>query len=433
MDLLLKSLGFDAKTRSFKTEFIAGLTTFMTMSYILAVNPDILSATGMDKGSVFTATALSTALSTLLIAFLAKLPLAQAPGMGLNAFFAYTIVIGMGYSWETALAAVLVEGIIFILLTVFNIRTKIVNCIPMNLRYAMSVGIGMFIAFIGLKNAGIIQPDAATFVTMGKFTPVAVLASIGILLSGMMIWRKVKGALFYGIILCTLIGLPLGVTVIPDDFTFLSMPQSMSPTFLKFDFVSLLNPDMIVIIIVLVFIDLFNTLGTLVAVAAQIGIMDKDGNFPQMKGALLADAIGTTIGAACGTSTVTTYIESSAGAAEGGRTGVTAIVTGVFFLLALFFAPFFLLVPSAATAGALVLVGVMMTTVIKDIDFVDPTEALPAFIMILTMVLTYSIAEGIALGLISYTLIKMLTGQFRAVTPTLYVLTVLLILRYVIQ
>lgn len=414
-----------------KTEFIAGLTTFLTMSYILAVNPDILSAAAMDKGAVFTATALSSTVATILLAFMAKLPFAQAPSMGINAFFAFTLVQGMGYSWESALAAIFLEGIIFIVITFFNIREKVVDSIPLNLRYAISVGIGMFIAFIGLKNAGVIEANGATLVGLGKFTPTSLLALLGVLLSGALMWRKVKGALFYSIMICTVLGIPFGVTILPENFTIVSMPQSIAPTFLKLDFAPLFNLDMLIIILVLVFMDIFNTIGTLVGAAAQAGMMDKNGKVPHMKQALMADAIGTTVGAMLGTSTVTTYVESTAGIAEGGRSGVTAFVTGAFFLLALFFSPLFLLVPSAATTGALVLVGVLMMQSIREMDLSDISETLPAFIIILGMVLTYSIAEGIALGLLSYTFMKILTGQYRKVSITLYILTILFILRYI--
>ncbi|MCC8199881.1 MAG: NCS2 family permease [Tannerellaceae bacterium] len=429
--MLKKLLGFNPATMNLKTECIAGLTTFLTMSYILAVNPDILSAAAMDKGAVFTATALSSAVATILLAFMAKLPFAQAPSMGINAFFAFTLVQGMGYSWESALAAIFLEGVIFILITFFNIREKVVHSIPLNLRYAISVGIGMFIAFIGLKNAGVIEANPATLVALGKFTPTSILALFGILLSAALMWKKVKGALFYSIMICTVIGVPLGVTVLPEDFTLISMPRSMAPTFLKLDFAPLLNLDMVIVILVLVFMDIFNTIGTLVGAAAQAGMMDKNGKVPHMKQALMADAIGTTVGALFGTSTVTTYVESTAGIAEGGRSGVTAFVTGLFFLVALFFSPVFLLVPGAATTGALVLVGVLMMQSIRDIDLSDISDALPAFIIILGMVLTYSIAEGIALGLLSYTFIKVFTGQYRKVSLTLYILTLLFILRYI--
>lgn len=428
---LQRYLGFDPKTMNLKTEVIAGITTFLTMSYILAVNPDILSAASMDKGAVFTATALSSALATILLAFLAKLPLAQAPGMGINAFFAYTLVQGMGYSWQTALTVVLVEGIIFVLLTLFNIRDKIVDCIPLNLRYAISVGIGMFIAFLGLKNVGIIVHNDATLVTLGSFTPAALIGILGIILSGVLCYWNVKGALFIGIILTTLIGIPFGITNLPEGFTIISKPQSISPTFFQFDFASLWDFDLIVVTLILVFMDLFNTIGTLVGAANQAGMVTKEGNIPHMKEALLSDAIGTCIGAVCGTSTVTTFVESSAGIAEGGRSGVTSLVTGLLFVLALFFSPLFLIIPSAATTGALFLVGVFMMNGLKDIELNDITEALPALVTILSMVLTYSIAEGIVLGMLAYSMMKICTGRFKDMHPTLYVLTILFILKYI--
>ena len=414
-----KLVGFNPKTMKVRTEILAGVTTFLTMSYILAVNPDILSATGMDKGAVFTATALASAIATLLIAFLAKLPFAQAPGMGLNAFFAFTLVLGMGYSWQTALAAVFAEGIIFIIITVLNIREKVVNCIPLNLRYAMSVGIGMFIAFIGLKNSGIIVDNPATLVALGSFTNVSLVAVIGIILSGVLMAKGVKGALFYTILICTAIGIPMGVTTLPENFSPISIPPSMEPTFMHFDFKSLLNLDMFFIVMLLVFIDLFNTIGTLVGALAKTEMMDEKGNVPRMKQALLADAIGTSVGAVCGTSTVTTYVESAAGIAEGGRSGMTAAVTGGLFLVALLFAPVFLLVPSAATTGALVMVGVFMMDSIRKVEFDDVTETLPVFATILFMVLSYSIAEGMALGMMSYAILKLLTGRYKEVSITL--------------
>lgn len=428
---LQRYLGFDPKTMNLRTEVIAGITTFMTMCYILAVNPDILSAASMDKGAVFTATALASALATVLLAFMAKLPLAQAPGMGLNAFFAFTLVQGMGYSWQTALTVVLVEGIVFVLLTLFNIRDKIVDCIPVNLRYAISVGIGMFIAFIGLKNVNLIVHNDATLVALGSFTPAALIAILGIILSGVLYYKKVKGALFIGIIITTLVGIPFGVTSLPEGFSIISMPQSVAPTFLQFDFASFWDFDLIVVAFILVFMDLFNTLGTLVGAANQAGLVTKEGNIPHMKEALMADAIGTCIGAVCGTSTVTTFVESSAGIAEGGRSGVTSLVTGLLFLLALFFSPLFLVIPSAATTGALVLVGVFMMNGLKDIEMDDMTEALPAFITILSMVLTYSIAEGIVLGLLSYTVMKICTGRFKDLHPAMYVLSIFFVLKYI--
>ena len=431
MRALYRLVGFDPSRHKLRTELLAGVTTFLTMSYILAVNPDILSTTGMDKGAVFTATALASAVGTLLIAFLAKLPFAQAPSMGINAFFAFTLVMGMGYSWQAALSAVFVEGIIFILLTAFNIREQIVRCIPKNLRFAISAGIGFFIAFIGLKNAGVIVANEATFVALGAFTPVSILAVIGIILSGVLTLR-VRGALFYSIIACTLVGIPLGVTQIPDSFVPVSLPRSLAPTFLQFDFKALLNMDMALTIFALVFMDIFNTVGTLIGAAAKTEMMDSEGNVKNIKQAMMADALATSLGAVCGTSTVTTFVESSAGITEGGRTGLTALSTAVLFLLALFFAPLFLLIPSAATTGALVLVGVLMLSSIQDIDLMDISEALPSFITVLTMVLTYNIAEGMALGLISYTLVKLLSGQYRQVSITLYIVSTLLVLRYIL-
>lgn len=423
-------LGFDPKKYHLKTEMMAGLTTFLTMSYILAVNPDILSAAGMDRGAVFTATALASAVGTLLIAFMAKLPFAQAPSMGINAFFAFTLVQAMGYSWEAALAAIFVEGIIFILLTLFNIREQIVKCVPINLRFAISSGIGMFIAFIGLKNAGIIVSDPATFVALGEFTPTALLAMMGIILSGVLMVLRIKGALFYSIIIITIVGIPMGVTHVPSGFSVISMPQSLEPTFLKLDFHAIFNADMALTIFALVFMDIFNTMGTLIGAAANTEMMDKQGNVKNIKQAMMADAIATSTGALFGTSTVTTFVESASGIAEGGRTGLTALVTALLFVLALFFSPLFLIIPSAATTGALVMVGVLMLSSVRDINLSDLSEALPCFITMLTMVLTYNIAEGMALGMISFTLVKLFSGQYKQLNWTLVIVTILLMIRY---
>ena len=398
--MLKKLLGFDPQTMTLRTESIAGITTFLTMSYILAVNTSILSSTGMDKGAVFTATALATALSTLLLAFMAKLPLAQAPSMGINAFFAFTLVQGMGYPWQVAMAA-------------------------------LFVGIGMFIAFIGLKNAGIIVSDPATFVTFGPFTPVSVLALTGILLSGLLVVKQVKGALFYSILICTLIGIPLGVTTIPEGFLPISTPHSLAPTFCQFDFSQLFTLDMAVIIFTLLFMDMFDTIGTLVALTYRIGIVKENGEIPRAKETMLADAIGSTFGAILGCSTITTYLESASGVAEGGRSGFTSLVTGGMFLLAIFFAPIFLLIPGAATTGTLVLVGVFMMESITRIDMKNIAEALPAFITIITMVLTYSVANGIILGMLCYVLLKLGMGRHREVSPTMYVLSVLFLLKFI--
>ncbi|MDR1330844.1 MAG: NCS2 family permease, partial [Tannerella sp.] len=415
--MLRKLTGFDRRTMTVQTEIIAGVTTFLTMSYILAVNPAILGTAGMDRGAVFTATALASAVATILLALMAKLPFAQAPSMALNAFFAFTLVQGMGYSWETALAAMFVEGLVFILITFLNIREMILNAIPMSLRYAIPAGIGMFIAFIGLKNAGIIVSSPATFVSLGAFTPTSVLAMAGILLSGVLIVKKVKGALFYNILICTLIGIPVGVTQIPEGFLPVSMPQSPAPTFLKFDFAEFLTPNMAIIIFTLLFMNIFDTVGTLVGLASKAGVMDERGNIPRVKQAMMSDAIGTTVGAMLGTSTVTTYVESAAGIAEGGRSGLTSLVTGAFFLIALFFSPVFLLIPGAATTGALVLVGVFMMDTVRKIPIDDISEALPAFTTILMTVFTYSIADGMMLGLLCYVLVKLLGGKHRDVSP----------------
>lgn len=411
-----------------RTEIIAGITTFLTMSYILAVNPAMLSTTGMDKGAIFTATALAAAIATLLLAWMAKLPFAQAPGMGLNAFFAFTLVQGMGYSWETALAAMFVEGLIFILITLLNVREIILNSIPVNLRHAISAGIGMFIAFIGLKNAGIIESNPSTFVALGHFTPISLLAIFGILLSAVLLIKKVKGALFYSILLCTIVGIPLGVTDIPENFIPVSMPHSIAPTFCKFDFEGFFTLDMAIIIFTLLFMNIFDTLGTLVGLATKTGIMDKNGHIPHVKEAMMSDAIGTTISSMLGSSTVTTYVESASGIAEGGRSGVTSLITGLLFILALFFAPVFLLIPGAATTGAFVLVGVFMMDSIGKINLSDISEALPAFVTIIMMLLTYSIANGIILGLLCYVLLKLFCGKYKQITLTMYILAILFII-----
>ena len=428
MCMLQKIFGFNKQTMNLRTEIIAGITTFLTMSYILAVNPAMLSTTGMDKGAIFTATALAAAIATLLLAWMAKLPFAQAPGMGLNAFFAFTLVQGMGYSWETALAAMFVEGLIFILITLLNVREIILNSIPVNLRHAISAGIGMFIAFIGLKNAGIIESNPSTFVALGHFTPISLLAIFGILLSAVLLIKKGKGALFYSSLLCTIVGIPLGVTDIPENFIPVSMPHSIAPTFCKFDFEGFFTLDMAIIIFTLLFMNIFDTLGTLVGLATKTGIMDKNGHIPHVKEAMMSDAIGTTISSMLGSSTVTTYVESASGIAEGGRSGVTSLITGLLFILALFFAPAFLLIPGAATTGAFVLVGVFMMDSIGKINLSDISEALPAFVTIIMMVLTYSIANGIILGLLCYVLLKLFCGKYKQITLTMYILAILFII-----
>ena len=429
--ILQKLLGFDPSTMKYRTEIIGGMTTFLTMSYILAVNPTILSSTGMDKGALFTSTALASAIATILLAIMAKLPFAQAPSMGLNAFFAYTLVLSMGYSWQTALTVMFVEGLIFVLITFLNIREIILNSIPENLRHAITAGIGMFIAFIGLKDAGIIAASEGTFVTLGKFTPTAILGIISILISGVLIAKNVKAALFYSIIICTLIGIPMGVTQIPDHFSVISTPHSLSPIFCKFDFSNFFSIDMIIVIFTLLIINIFDTIGTLVGLAAKTGIIRKDGSIPHVKEAMMADAIGTTVGATLGCSTITTYVESASGVAEGARSGLASLTTGGLFLIALFLSPVFLLIPGAATTGALVLVGVFMIDSIPKINLHNMFEALPAFITIIMMVLTYSIADGICLGMLCYVIMRVLCGKFKEVSVTLYILSILFIIKYI--
>lgn len=403
------------------------------MSYILAVNPAILSTTGMDKGALFTATALASAIATLLLAFMAKLPFAQAPSMGLNAFFAFTMCQAMHLSWQQSLAALLVEGIIFILITFLNVREKILDSIPRNLRYSISAGIGMFIAFIGLKNAGIVVSNPDTFVALGKFTPEALLGILAIVLSGVLIARRVKGALFIAIVIATVVGLPVGVTSMPDGWFPVSAPHSVVPIFCQFDFSHFFNLNMLLVIFSLLIINIFDTVGTLVGLAEKTGVVQPDGTIPRVKEAMLSDAIGTTCGAMLGSSTITTYVESASGIAEGGRTGLTSFVTGLLFIAALLLSPLFLLIPAAATSGALVMVGVLMIDSVKKIELSDASEAFPAFITMITMVLCYSIADGICLGILSYVVMKVCTSKFSDLNPTLVILALLFVLKFVVD
>jgi len=414
-----------------KTEVMAGITTFMTMAYILAVNPGILSAANMPAGGVFTATALASMIATLLMALLANLPIALAPGMGLNAFFAFTVVLGMGYSWQLALTAVFVEGIIFVLMSFFNIREAIVKSIPKNIKNAVSVGIGLFIAFIGLQNAGIIVNNDATLVGLGDVTKgTALVALIGLVLTGVLLALKVKGALLIGIIATTIIGIPFGVTSIPKGWSPVSAPAA--PLFFQFDFSKLFSIDFLVVLFTFLFVDIFDTVGTLVGVTTQAGLSDKDGNIPKVKQALMADAIGTVAGAALGTSTVTSYVESASGVAEGGRTGLTSLTTAVLFGLALFLSPLFLLVPGAATAPALILVGLFMLSPVKEIDLSDFTEAIPAFLTIIMMPLSYSIAEGLVFGIMSYIFLKAITGKVKEIPIVTWVIGAFFILKHLL-
>lgn len=406
-----------------RTEVMAGITTFLTMAYILAVNPNILSTTGMDKGALFTTTVLASAVTTLLMAFYAKLPFGLAPGMGLNAFFAYTVCLGLGYSWQFALTAVLIEGLIFILLTVTNLREKIVDCLPMTLKHAISAGIGLFIAFLGLQNAGIIVKNDATLVGLGNITTgPALLGIIGLVLTSVLLVKRVKGALLIGILLTTVLGIPLGITHFNGV---VSTPPSIEPIFCQFEWHNIFTKEMVVVVFTFLFVDLFDTIGTLVGVTTKAGMVTKDGKIPHLKQAFMVDAIGTTMGAALGTSTVTTFVESAAGVGEGGRSGLTAFVTAVCFLLALFLAPFFLAVPGAATAPVLILVGLMMISSVKKIDFSDYSEAIPAFLCIVFMPMAYSISDGIVLGLMSYVLVNLISGKYKKLTLGMYILAIL--------
>jgi AGZA family xanthine/uracil permease-like MFS transporter len=413
---------------NYKTEIMAGATTFMTMAYILSVNPSILSTTGMDIGAVFTATALAAIIATVMMALWANLPFALAPGMGLNAFFAFTVVAGMGYTWQYALTAVFIEGILFILMSIFNIREAIVDAIPLSIKHAISVGIGLFIAFIGLSNAGVVIQGEGIPLTLGDISAGApLLAILGIIFTGILVARRVKGALLIGIFATTLAGVPLGITQLPTSL--LSLPPSLAPTFMQlhFSLAEILTWDMLFVVLSFLFLDIFDTVGTLVGVADKAGMLDKEGKLPKVKQALMADAIGTTTGALLGTSTITTYVESASGVSEGGRTGLTALATAAFFAMALFFAPVFIMIPAVATAPALVLVGLFMIEPIRHIDLKDFTEALPAFIVIIIMPMAYSISAGIFFGIISYVLIKLACGRYKDITWLTYILAVLFV------
>ena len=426
--MLKKLFGFDPSKTTVKTEIIAGITTFLTMSYILAVNPSMFSELSMPGGAVFTSTALAAIIGCVAMAFFGKLPFGLAPGMGLNAFFVYSVCLGMGYSWQFALTAVLIEGIIFIILTITNVREAIVNAIPASLRNAIGAGIGLFIAFIGLSSAGVVVADEATLVDLGNITSGSgLLAMIGIIITGFLYVKKVPGAILLGIIITMIIGIPMGVTEFKGV---LSKPESISPIFFKFQFDNIWSLDMVSIVFTFLFIDMFDTVGTLVGVCTKAKMVDEKGNIARLKQAFMADSIATTAGAMLGTSTTTTYVESAAGVAQGGRSGLTAFIIAVCFAVALFFSPLFLSIPSAATAPALVLVGLMMMESVTKIDFTDFSEALPAFICIITMPLTYSISNGILIGMITYVLMNMICGNFKKITPVMYILTILFILKF---
>ena len=444
----LKERGTDVRT-----EFIAGITTFMTMAYILAVNPSILGAAGMDTGAVFTATALASAFASICMALFANLPFVLSAGMGLNAYFAYTVVLGMGYSWEVALTAVFVEGIVFILLSLTNVREAIFNAIPGGLKVAVSVGIGLFITFIGLQNAHIVV-DGSTLVGLFSFKGsiqagtfnsegiTVVLALLGILITSFLVIKNVKGNILLGILITWVLGIICqltGLYVPAPDAGFYSLipsgivsaPASLAPTLFKMDFSVIGSLNFLVVVFAFLFVDIFDTLGTLIGCATKADMLDKDGKLPGIKGALMADAVGTTVGACFGTSTITTFVESSSGIAEGGRTGLTSIVSGALFLLALFFSPIFLAIPSFATAPALVVVGFFMMQQVAKIAWNDMLEAIPAFICIFAMPFMYSISEGIAFGVISYVVLHAAAGKAKKITPLMWVLAVLFILKYI--
>lgn len=443
-----------------KTEILAGITTFMTMAYILAVNPSILSATGMDSGAVFTATALAAFIGTLLMAIFANYPFALAPGMGLNAYFAYTVVLGMGYSWEYALTAVFAEGIIFILLSATNVREAIFNAIPQNLKAAVSVGIGLFIAFIGLQNAKIVIGGSTLLqlFSVDKYNEVngvsasfnnvgitVFLAIIGIIVTGILVVKNIKGNILWGILITWLLGIICQFTglyvpnadlgfynLLPDFSNGLSIP-SLSPIFCKLDFSGIFSLNFIVILFAFLFVDLFDTIGTLIGVSAKADMLDENGKLPRIKGALMADAVATTVGAVIGTSTTTTFVESASGVSEGGRTGLTSVTTAILFGLSLFLSPIFLAIPSFATAPALVIVGLYMLTNVTNIDFNDMSEAIPCYVCIIAMPFFYSISEGISMGVITYVALNLITGKAKEkkVSILMYVLAVLFILKYV--
>ena len=429
--MLKKLFGFDSTKTTVRTEIVAGITTFLTMSYILAVNPTMFGELdGMPMGSVFTSTALAAIVGCLAMALIGKLPFGLAPGMGLNAFFVYSVCMGMGYSWQFALTAVLIEGLIFIVLTLTNVREAIVDAIPMSLRNAIGAGIGLFIAFIGLKSAGVVVDDGATLVALGDITSgSALLAFIGLIITGFLYARNVPGAILLGILVTMIIGIPLGVTEFKGV---VSVPESISPIFCKFEFDKIFSVDMLVVVFTFFFIDMFDTVGTLVGVCTKANMIDEKGNIQRVKQAFMADSIATTVGAVLGTSTTTTYVESAAGVAQGGRSGLTAFVVGGCFVIALFFSPLFLSIPSAATAPALIIVGLLMMEQVKYIPFDDFSESIPAFVCMIMMPLTYSISNGILIGMITYVLMNMICGKFKKLSPAIYVLAILFVLKYIL-
>ena len=428
--MLNKLFGFDPTQTTIRKEIVAGITTFLTMSYILAVNPSMFSELDMPGGAVFTSTALAAIIGCLAMAFYGKLPFGLAPGMGLNAFFVYSVCLGMGYSWQFALTAILLEGFVFILLTVTNVREAIVNAIPLSLRNAISAGIGLFIAFIGLESAGVVVANDSTLVTLGDITGgSALLALIGLVITGFMFMRNTPGAILIGILTTMLIGIPMGVTEFKGV---VSHPESIAPIFCQFELDQIFTLDMVVVVFTFLFIDMFDTVGTLVGVCTKANLVDDKGNIKRIKQAFMADAIATTAGAVLGASTTTTYVESAAGVAQGGRSGLTALAVAGCFAVALFFSPLFLSIPAAATAPALIIVGLLMLESIVKIPFDDFTESLPAYVCIIMMPMTYSISNGILLGMIAYVLMNVVSGNYKKITPAMYILAVLFMLKFVL-
>lgn len=428
--MLEKLFKLQQNKTTIRTEIVAGITTFMTMAYILIVNPLILGDAGMDMGGVFVATAISAAFATVLMAFLTNYSVALAPGMGLNAYFAYVVVLNMGYTWQQALTAVFVSGAIFTVLSFSNLREGIIKAIPMNLKYAVSVGIGLFIAFIGFQNANIVIADEATLLALGNLKDATVLLALfGILLTGFLLHKRVKGALLLGILGTYIIGVITGNASVPHSLV--SLPPSIKPVFFKFDLSNIFSLDMLLVIFAFLFVDLFDTVGTLIGVANKAGYLDEEGNLPKAKAALLSDAIGTIVGACLGTSTVTSYIESASGVNEGGRTGLTGLVTAGFFLLALVFSPILLVIPGYATAPALIIVGLMMMTSILKITFDDYTESLPAFLTIILTPLAYSISEGLMFGILAYMVLKICDGKVKEIHPVMYFIAILFSFKFI--
>ena len=433
-NFLCKTFGFDNNQHSVKTEILAGVTTFLTMAYILAVNPSIFSALadlGMDTSATFTATALAAVVGTLVMAIYAKKPFALAPGMGLNTFFVFTVCLGMGYSWQFALSAIFIEGIIFIILTVTKVRDWIVNSIPESLKRAIGAGIGLYIAFIGLKNAGFVVGDSASLVTLGNlYSKECALFILGVIITGALVIWKVKGGILWGILATTAIGIPMGITKFGG---IVSLPPSISPIFCKFEWGQMLSWDMFVVVFTFLFIDIFDTLGTVVGVAVKADMIDENGKIDRVDRIFMADAVATTVGACLGTNTTTTYIESSTGIAEGGRTGLTAFTTAVCFALALLFAPLFLAIPAAATSPVLVIVGLFMLSPIRDIDFDDYSESIPAFLTLILIPLADSISRGILFGMVSYVILNTITGKVKKISITMWVLFVIFLLKFFIK